>query len=571
MTHAVFLCDKNWIITRCLHHSPDLAIPEGAGLFSLLTEDSERPQETDTFTSVTLRLSPEGPRLSGMVSRYPKAWLVMAALADDIQSSRMFNTLCAQCLAWAAENLQELYTDDYYQIQQMNNQLINSQRALSKSNQQLKQALAQVQEANSTIESLEHDVLTGLLRAPGFFRRVEQSIKAAPDAPFDIIVLDIANFTLLCEVLGNKVARKLLQETALYLLGLDTAGQGWFCRARSDLFYIYMPARARFPQVLQEKLPAFFESYPLPIHLHGMVGVYSAERDDGSTPFQMCERAQLALHTLLGRDDARIAFYDRTMQEQLLRQHKLLDSVPDALHNHQFLLYLQPKIDMFTGETVGAEGLVRWRHPELGFVPPDDFIPLLEQEDMIYPVDQYVWDAACQFLARRRELNLPELPVSVNVARRDLYRDDLAEVLDGLLKKYDLEPRLLRLEILERAYTEDSGRIVYNILSRLREKGFLIEMDDFGTGASTLSMAADMPIDVLKLDRGFLAQVPQSPRHTEIVRFVVQLARTLDLRLVCEGVETAEQVDALCKLGCRYAQGYYYSRPRPAEAFLKKN
>ena len=567
MTHAVFLCDKNWNIVRTLHTSPDLTVPEGAGLFALLAPRSELPAENSAFSAVTLHLSPDGPELSGLIGIYPQAYLVMAAKADTTQSILRFNTLCAQCLAWAAQNLQDLYTDDYYRIQQMNNQLINSQRALQKSNQKLKQVLAQVQEANTTIDALEHDSLTGLYRLPGFVRRVSQALDAAPGQAFDIIVLDVANFTLLCDVFGSKVADKLLQDLALFLTGLEHADQGLFARKAGDLFYIYMPAQFCFPELLQEKLPAFFDSYPLPIRMHGMVGVYSASTAE-IPPLQMCDRARLALNTL-PQEEVRVAHYDRSMQDDLLREHKLLDSVPDALKRHEFLLYLQPKVDMFTGETVGAEALVRWQHPELGFVPPNAFIPLLEREDVIYPVDQYIWEAACQFLARRRELGLPPLPVSVNMARRDIYREDLLDVLDRLIKKYDLDPRLLRLEVIERAYTEDSGRIVFNVLSQLRKRGFWIEMDDFGTGASTLSMAADMPIDVLKLDRSFLAQFPESPRHVEIVRFVVQLARTLDLRLVAEGVETKEQADALCELGCRYAQGYYYSRPLPAEDFLK--
>ena len=567
MTHAVFLCNKEWIITRTLHTSPELTVPEGSGLFALLLPDSPRPDALKTFSTVTLRLTPEGPELSALVCTFPLGSLVMGFPLNATASIHKLHEFYTECLDWAAQNLQDLYTDDYYQIQQMNNQLINSQRALLKANQKLRQALQDVQEANTAIAALERDALTGLYQATGFFRRVRMARAEEPDQPFDLIVLDVAHFTLLDEVFGPRVSNKLLQDLALFLLGLPHADDGLFARAHGDIFYIYMPSRFGFVELLLKELPRFFETCPLPVRMHEMLGVYSSDSSEIS-PEQMCDRAQLALNTLLARDDLHVARYDVSMQDDILRQHKLLDSVPDALREHQFLLYLQPKVDMFTDEVVGAEALVRWQHPELGFVPPNDFIPLLEQEDAIYPVDQYVWEAACQFLARRKELGLPSMPVSVNVARRDLYRDDLVEVLTGLVKKYGLEPGLLRLEIIERAYTEDSDRIVFRVLSALRAKGFLIEVDDFGTGASTLSMAADMPIDVLKLDRSFLEKFPESPRHTEIVRFVVELAKTLGFHLVVEGVETAQQADALCKLGCRYAQGYYYSRPRPAEEFL---
>lgn len=567
MKHAVFLCNKDWIITKTLHTSEELTVPEGTGLFALLLPDSLQPQPADAFCVVKLRLAPEQPVLSALVCSFPLGCLVMGFPLDSTVSTRQLHDFYTHCLDWAAQNLQDLYTDDYYQISQMNNQLVNSQRALLKANQKLRQALQEVQEAHTAIAALERDALTGLYQSAGFFRRVAMALAAAPGQPFDIIVLDIAHFTLLDEVFGPRLSRKLLQELALFLLGLPHADEGLFARAHDDIYYIYIPARFRFVELLQKELPRFFYTFPLPIRMHGMLGVYSASDADIS-PEQMCDRAQLALNTLLTREDLHLARYDSSMQDNILRQHRLLDSVPDALRERQFLLYLQPKVDLFTDEVVGAEALVRWQHPELGFVPPNDFIPLLEQEDEIYPVDQYVWDAACRFMARRRELGLSDMPVSVNVARRDLYREDLVSVLTGLVKKYDLEPGLLRLEILERAYTEDSGRIVFRVLSELRAQGFWIEVDDFGTGASTLSMVADLPIDALKLDRSFLEQFPESPRHTEIVRFVVELAKTLGFHLVAEGVETARQADALCKLGCRYAQGYYYSRPRPAEEFL---
>lgn len=186
----------------------------------------------------------------------------------------------------------------------------------------------------------------------------------------------------------------------------------------------------------------------------------------------------------------------------------------------------------------------------------------------MYPVDQFIWEKTCQFHAARREEGLPPLPVSVNVARGDFYQKDLLDVLEALLKKYALTPDLLRLEIIERAYTEDSDHIL-QVLSRLRERGFLIEVDDFGTGASSLSMAADMPVDVLKLDRSFLASFPESTRHVEVVRFAVHLAKALKLELITEGVETEEQAAALREMGCRYAQGFLYGRPEPAENLLR--
>ena len=568
MTHAVFLCDKDWDIPRILHLSPDLSLAEGTGFFVLLTSTSPVPESGEKFSAVTLQLSPDGPELPALVCEYPQQRrMVIAARVETSDDGAKLNEIYARCLAWASENLQELFTDDYYQIQQMNNQLINSQRALMKSNLRLKQVLAQIQSANDTIAALEHDALTGLYRAPAFYRKVSAALKAAPDAPFDIIVLNIEHFTLVCDVFGPKTGSKVLQELALFLNTLPHADHGLFARSAKDIFYVYMPAEFQFYDLLEQQLNTFFENYPLPIRMHALLGVYSASTAE-IPPVQMCDRARLALDSLQGRDDVHTAHYDHSIHETLLQEHRLLDSVPNAIQNDEFLLYLQPKVDMTTGRMIGAEALVRWQSAEFGFVSPGTFVPLLEKEGQMYQVDQVIWEKACQFLAARREKGLPLFPISVNVARGDFYQRDLPDVLKHLLDKYSLTADFIRLEIIERAYTDDTDYIL-DVLSTLREMGFWIEMDDFGTGASSLSMAADLPVDVLKLDRSFLNGFPENERHVEVVRFAILLARALKLELIVEGVETREQVDGLLKLGCRYAQGFFYGRPEPADRFLK--
>lgn len=567
MTHAVFLCTKKQEVSRILDCSPALSLTEGTGLFALLAPGSPAPQTGELYCAITLRFGPDGPDLPALYCEYPQRDLVIAAQVKDAAEAEQFNELCARCLAWGSQNLQELFTDDYYQISQMNNQLINSQRALMKSNQRLKRVLAQIQSANDTISILSHDALTGLYRAPAFFRKVQQELEQHPGIAFDLFAVNIEYFTLVCDVFGLRAGNQLLQSFALYLTGLPHADHGLFARAENDMFYLYMPAEFQFSRVLEEQLPKFFDTYPLPIRIHGRCGVYSSDSADIS-PNHMCDRARLALNSLQGKEDTHIAHYDQSLHQNLLREHKLLDHVPQALRNEEFRLYLQPKLDMTTRKIIGAEALVRWQSPELVFISPGEFVPLLEREGAMYQVDQFIWEKTCQFHADRRALGLPPLPVSINVARGDFYQPDLLDVLDALLQKYALTPDLLRLEIIERAYTEDSDHIV-SILQKLRERGFLIEMDDFGTGASSLSMAADMPVDVLKLDRSFLVSFPDSSRHVEVVRFAVHLAQALNLSLITEGVETEAQADALQALGCRYAQGFLYGRPEPAERLLR--
>ncbi len=435
------------------------------------------------------------------------------------------------------------YKDEYYEIQKMNNQLINSQRALVKANQRLKQALADVRNANDTIALLERDELTGLCRMSAFYRKVRKRIAKHPGQPFDVIVLNIEHFALVNDLFGRKASEQLVQSLALFLSGIERTDEGVLDRPSGDLFFLYMPAdpqQERFCDVLVRELDGFFSTYPLPLRLAWRIGVCPG--DETIPVEQLCDRARLALDTVAGQGRAKIAFYNHELHEKLLMEHRIFDSVQGALKGREFQLYLQPKVDMTTGEMVGAEALIRWISPEMGFIPPDKFIPLLEKEGGIYAVDQYIWEEACRFLRARKDQGQRPMAVSVNLARADLYQPDLPQVLDGLLKRYGLTPQELNLEIIERDYTGDTENMC-EILTGLRERGFLIEMDDFGVGESSLAMAAEMPVDVLKLDRMFLVANLHSDRHVAVIRLILELAKTLGMKVIAEGVETQEQAD----------------------------
>ncbi len=221
-------------------------------------------------------------------------------------------------------------------------------------------------------------------------------------------------------------------------------------------------------------------------------------------------------------------------------------------------------MEIATGKVIGAEALIRWNHSKLGWIRPDQFIPTLEKNGYIYEVDQFIWEETCRFLADRKKKGLRQIPISVNVARSDLYQKDLISVFHNLLAKYDLDASLLHLEVIERSYAKDSETML-KVLSQLRAEGFPIEMDDFGTGESSLAMVSRMPVDYLKLDRQFVNTDLSDERHTEIIQFIINLAHTLHIETLAEGVETEEQATLLDSMGCHYAQGYYYAKPMPAE------
>ena len=382
-----------------------------------------------------------------------------------------------------------------------------------------------------------------------------------------MIVLDIPDFRLLNELFGRDEALHFLQSLALTLLGISGSEQGVLARVYAATFYMFMPREQEFSVKVRENVSEFLKSYPLTLSLESRLGVYVVS-DNTLADEEVCNRARLALDYESAQEQDGIAFYNEELHDKLLEEHQLLDRIPEALKNGELQLYLQSKTDMQTKRVVGAEALVRWIHPELGFIAPDRFIPLLEREGMIYGVDKFIWEEACKILEERNRRGLEMLPISVNVARNDLYEPTLVQDLQDMVERHGLEPANLRLEILERAYVKNSRRS-YQILTELRSLGFIIEMDDFGIEESSLSMLAEMPFDILKLDRHFLVRALSNKRYVEVMRFIIQMGHSLQMEIIAEGVENEEHASLLLALGCRYAQGYFYCKPQPAAYFLE--
>ena len=415
---------------------------------------------------------------------------------------------------------------------------------------------------------LERDDLTGLYRINAFEKRGQQLLSQKSDTSFDLIVLNLARFRVVKEFFGEKAGDQLLQKLAIFLIGLTPYEQALFARGASSTFYILMPSRYRFYESLEKKLAVFFEQYPLPNHIQARMGVAHRIKGDDISIKTLGDRAMLALDFAQNENGASTVFYDQQLQEQITDNHRILDGIQEAIVGRELKMYLQQKVDMESGMVIGAEGLIRWQHPEWGMIAPGKFIPLLEREDAIYEVDKYIWEEACKMLKRRADLGKKALPISVNIARNDLYRTDLIPTLTNLVKKYNISPSLLHLEILERSYVKDSDMVLKKV-NAFRELGFVIEMDDFGTGESSLSLLSEMPVDILKLDRSFLIKALSDERRTAVIRCIIQLAKTLQLGVIAEGVENEEQADLLQSLGCRFAQGFYYSKPAPAEEFVE--
>lgn len=260
------------------------------------------------------------------------------------------------------------------------------------------------------------------------------------------------------------------------------------------------------------------------------------------------------------------ARYDESFRERTLREQGILDGMHKGVAEKQFQVYYQPKYNLVTGEMAGAEALVRWQHPEMGFLAPMEFIPLFEKNGFITELDMYVWETACRDLRGWLDAGYPNMTMSVNVSRADIYNPNLPDILLSMVYRHGLEPRRLHLEITETAYTEDSTQLI-EVVTKLKNMGFLIEMDDFGTGYSSLNMLSGLPISYLKLDKGFVQREMADGNRESILSFVFGLAGRLRLPVVAEGVETAEQAQGLKNMRCGYAQGFYYARPMPKADF----
>ncbi|MGP8312437.1 EAL domain-containing protein [Enterocloster aldenensis] len=424
--------------------------------------------------------------------------------------------------------------------------------------------IIRLRETAAMINMIQYDRLTGLYSKQYFYQQAGEVLLRNPDQQYDIICSDIENFKLINDVFGVKAGDSLLRGIgnayAERLKGIGICG-----RLNSDQFVCLLKHRDDYTDDMFIEASGLMNGL---LDIHNIVmkwGIYNVE--DRSVPIeQICDRALLAARSIKGQYGKYFAIYDDTLRNQLLREQAITDSMESALSQNQFLVYLQPKYRIKDEALVGAEALVRWNHPVWGFLSPAEFIPLFEKNGFITRLDRFVWEKACAVLHDWDERGYYPMSVSVNVSRADIYNEDLADTLVTIIKKYDLDPSRIHLEITESAYTENPKQII-DTVTVLRELGFVIEMDDFGSGYSSLNMLNDMPIDILKLDMKFIRSEMAKPKSQGILQFIINLARWMNLSVVAEGVETKAQLLRLTEIGCDYVQGYYFAKPMPCQEF----
>lgn len=412
-----------------------------------------------------------------------------------------------------------------------------------------------------------HDVLTGIFNREYFYEMAEKKIKENPGRIYMIVCCDVKNFKMINDLFGVEVGNEVLRRIAFQFSSRATS-ESVYARISGDRFAICLPKDKYDEEMFLKcasRISNITEIGSFRAHVH--IGVYEVTEPDIKVSV-MCDRAFMAIKTIKGSYNDNIAYYDSKMRESYLNEQRLLGEFEKALDEGQFRMFLQPQIDAQTEKVLGGEALVRWLNPERGMIPPFEFIGVLERSGLISRLDSYMWETACRQLRKWKDEGIDK-HISVNISPKDFYLTDVYEEFTGLVKKYDIDPKSLRLEITETAIMSNL-KAQLELIGRLREFGFAVEIDDFGSGYSSLNTLKDMDVDTLKIDMGFLRSTENKERSRTILQMIIALSKQLKMEVITEGVETEKQVDFLRSCGCDVFQGYYFAKPMPVDEFEEK-
>lgn len=418
------------------------------------------------------------------------------------------------------------------------------------------------------IHETERDALTGLFNKEFFFEYGKRLDYRNNNMPMDAIVLDINRFRVINELYGRAYGDLILKRLGGSIHEVVQQTGGLACRSGSNSFGIYIPHSPGLREKL-EQYKARVDEIAGDKNISIRMGIYS---DDGSVMDieRRFDCARLACHKLRNSYTTGYGFYNAELHSKELHAERLISDMDKALSEKQFRVFYQPKYSIRGEKPVltSAEALVRWFHPEFGMVSPGEFISLFEDNGLIHRLDRYVWNEAAGQIRRWKEKYGFTLPVSVNVSRVDIFEPMLGDILSGIAGNNGLSSEDLLLEITESAYTDNAQQII-DTVAALRDRGFKIEMDDFGCGYSSLNMLTSLPIDALKLDMKFIRNIAENQKDYRLVEIMIEIARLLEVPVIAEGVETKEQMELLKAAGCDIIQGYYFSKPLPADEFYK--
>ena len=420
---------------------------------------------------------------------------------------------------------------------------------------------------NSVLEDVAYnDQLTGCYNRSGFYMAASKLMKENPDVKYCIVCSDIMDFKLINDLFGEEYGDRVLkmQVKLCNHVMKDGAVLG---RIAGDRFAMCLPKDRFSEEVFLNNVNMMKNRYSSNRYrLYIQIGVYEVE-DINEPVGKMCDRVFYAISRIKGDLNTVITYYNREVVEDSVEKQLFLSNLDEALLDNQIQMYLQPQTDK-NGNVFGAEALVRWIHPEKGIIPPFKYIEFFEKVGVIYKLDVCIWRQAAEQLKKWKEAGI-DYYISVNISQKDFYYLDVHQTISSIAEEYGIDKSKLRLEITESTFSEQQGE-VKRAIELLHDEGFIIEIDDFGSGYSSLRFLKDVCADVVKIDRGFLQESSDATRSKSILQSIIGLTHDIGMSVVAEGVETIEQIEMVDSMGCECYQGFYFSRPIPIVEFENK-
>ncbi|MBQ6734180.1 MAG: EAL domain-containing protein [Lachnospiraceae bacterium] len=400
-----------------------------------------------------------------------------------------------------------------------------------------------------------------LLGQVAFYEQVQHSLQS--DAGnCHMLAVAIEDFSVISDLYGKEITTDILVRTAEILKNHCVEGDV-LGRVKRDEFSLLI-VNSRFSEQWVQDIFNKFQEASSPYHIFLHIGVYRIT-DTSASVVSICNRAFVALDHIADKDGNHFGYYSDTLTDHATLRRKVIREVEDALDKEHFQIFLQPQLDP-EGKLIGAESLVRWNHPEDGILPPGKFVGILEEAGLIYLIDRYVWELAVSQLESWHDTPHADLQLSVNISKKDFYYLDIFTIFTDLVEQYSIKPSQLKLEIMEDALVVNANR---RMIERLKDEGFVIEIDKFGGDMSSLNILKNFEADAVKLDTSFVREL-NKPRSRIVLGAVIDICKQLQMRVIAEGVETEEQLSFLKEKGCDAFQGYYFDKPMTVSEFEQK-
>ncbi|MCM3765119.1 GGDEF and EAL domain-containing protein [Neobacillus niacini] len=430
-------------------------------------------------------------------------------------------------------------------------------------------------EAEKTIKTMAYyDTLTGLPNRNSFKKHLNDVLTFQKDKMLAVLFLDLDRFKIINDTKGHTVGDLILQKVA-HRLELTIRNDGFVSRQGGDEFIILLGDTSK--EKVRDKCRQILNQFAKPFEVEGQeffvttsIGI-SLYPDDGIDEESLIKFADTAMYQAKERGKNNYQFYSSNLNGVSVRKMELETCLRKALEKNQFLLHYQPQVSLKTGEIVGIEALIRWQQPESGFISPAEFIPLAEETGLIVPIGKWVLREACKQRKAWSDAGIPDFPIAVNVSVRQFEDEDFIHYISSVLNEFTLDASMLELEITESIMQNLERSFV--ILNELKELGILLSIDDFGTGYSSLSYLNYLPINRIKIDKSFVNEISNRSSQGALVKTIIDMGLNLNFGVVAEGIETEQQLEFLKKNACDTGQGYFFSRPLPADevgAMLEK-